>query len=61
MMVVGGDNKAIIHDDNDLLNGCHYNQNPHDLSALFCCSKDNLCWPSAPECAANCPCKTNCV
>ncbi|AQK41572.1 Ae3 [Zea mays] len=60
-VVVGGGNEAIVDEDNDIFNGCHYNnQNPHYSSALFCCSKDKLCWASLPECAANCPCKTNC-
>ncbi|PWZ45792.1 hypothetical protein Zm00014a_038449 [Zea mays] len=60
-VAVGGGNEAIIDEDNDIFNGCHYNnQNPHYSSALFCCSKDKLCWASLPECAANCPCKTNC-
>ncbi|KAL6659017.1 hypothetical protein ACP70R_003057 [Stipagrostis hirtigluma subsp. patula] len=48
--------QATNHD----FNGCYENHKPSDLSAVFCCSKDNLCWPSLPECVPNCPCKVNC-
>ncbi|KAL6659016.1 hypothetical protein ACP70R_003056 [Stipagrostis hirtigluma subsp. patula] len=44
----------------DRFNGCYENHNSSNLSAVFCCRKDNLCWGSQPECVPNCPCKVNC-
>ncbi|CAN6322036.1 unnamed protein product [Urochloa humidicola] len=54
-MTMDANKAAVIND--DIYNGCW----PHDAGASnFCCSKDNLCWPSLTECAINCPCKVRC-
>ncbi|KAL6659015.1 hypothetical protein ACP70R_003055 [Stipagrostis hirtigluma subsp. patula] len=54
-----GTNSIGVKDD-DRFNGCYENHQSSNLSAVFCCRKDNLCWGSLPECVPNCPCKVNC-
>ncbi|KAF8669980.1 hypothetical protein HU200_051165 [Digitaria exilis] len=56
-MTISATKAAIIHDDDDVFNGC----TPHDASASrFLCTKDGLYWPSLSECAINCPCTVRC-